>query len=129
MVEGSGRAAKHTQSREEWWRGAGGHPSTLRAGRSGGGGREGIQAHSEPVGVVEGSGRASKHTQSQGRVVEGGGRASKHTQSRWEWWRGAGGHPSTLRARGSGGGGQEGSKTHSEPGGVVEGYFTMTSSQ
>ena len=43
---GAGRAVKHTQSREEWWRGAGGHPSTLIAWGSGGGGREGIQAHS-----------------------------------------------------------------------------------
>ena len=89
-MEGSGRAAKHTQSRGKWWRGAGGQPSTLRAGRcwrgaggpqitlragkSGGGGREGSQAHSELGGVVE-----------------GGGRAAKHTQSREEWWRGAGG--------------------------------------
>ena len=40
VVEGGGRVAKHTQSRGEWWRGAGGQPSTLRAGRSGGRGRE-----------------------------------------------------------------------------------------
>ena len=81
MVEGSGRAAKHTESRGEWWRGAGGQPSTLRAGRSGGGGagghpstlrarrsgrggQEDSQTHSEPVGVMEGAGRAAKHTQS-----------------------------------------------------------------
>ena len=75
-MEVARRAAKHTQSREEWWRGPGGQPNTLRAGRSGGGGQEGSQT--------------------------------------------------TLRAGRSGGGGQEGSQTHSEPGGVVEGYITMT---
>ena len=48
VMEGGGRAAKHTQSREEWWRGVGGQPSTLRAEKSGGGRREGSQAHSEP---------------------------------------------------------------------------------
>ena len=91
-------AAKHTQSRGEWWRGAVGQPCTLRAGGSGGGERQGSQAYSEP-----------------GRVVEGSGRAAKHTQSREECWRGAGGQPSTLRARRSGGGGWEGSQAHSEP--------------
>ena len=45
--------------------------------------------------------------------MEGARRIAKRTQSREEWWRG----------------GQEGSQTHSEPGGVVEGYITMTSSQ
>ena len=37
VVEGARRVAKHTQSREEWWRGPGGQPNALRAGRSGGG--------------------------------------------------------------------------------------------
>ena len=37
VVEGARRAAKRTQSREEWWRGPRGHPNALRAGRSGGG--------------------------------------------------------------------------------------------
>ena len=37
VVEGARRAAKCTQSREEWWRGPRGHPNALRAGRSGGG--------------------------------------------------------------------------------------------
>ena len=96
-MEGSARAAKHTQSQGEWWRGAGGQLSTLRAGGRGGGEREGSQAHSEPEGVLEGSGRAAKHT-----------------QSREEWWQ-----PNALRAGRSGVGGQEGSQTHSEPGGVV----------
>ena len=97
MVEGSGRAAKHTESRGEWWRGAGGQPSTLRAVGSGGGEREGSQAQSEPGGVVE-----------------GGGRASKHTQSQEEWWRGPGGQPNTLRAGKSDRGDREGSENHSE---------------
>ena len=111
-MEGARRAAKHTQSWEEWWRGPGGQPNTLRAGRSGGGGQEGSQTHSEPGGVVEGARRAAKHT-----------------QSREEWLKGPGGQPNAFRAGRSGGGSQEGSQTHSEPGGVVEGYFTMTSSQ
>ena len=64
-----------------------------------------------------------------GGVVEGARRAAKRTQSREEWWRRPGGQPNALRAGRSGGGGQEGSQTHSEPGGVVEGYDTMTSSQ
>ena len=51
-MEGASRAAKHTQSREEWWRGPGGQPNALRAGRSGVGGQEGSQTHSEPGGVV-----------------------------------------------------------------------------
>ena len=38
VVEGARRAAKRTQSREEWWRGPGGQPNALRPGRSGGGG-------------------------------------------------------------------------------------------
>ena len=88
-MEGARRAAKRTQSREEWWRGTGWQPNALRAGRSGGGGQEGSQTHSEPGGVVE---RAS--------------RAAKHTQSREEWWRGLGGHPNTFKAWRSGGGGQ-----------------------
>ena len=49
-VEGSARAAKHTQSWGEWWRGAGGQLSTLRAVGRGGGKREGSQAYSEPGG-------------------------------------------------------------------------------
>ena len=118
VLEGGGRAANHPQSWEEWWRGAGGQPSTLRAGRSGGGGREGSQAHSEPGGVVEGGGRAVKHTQSREEWWRGAGMPSKHTQCQEDGWRGAGGHPSTLRAGRSGGGGQECSQTHSEPGGV-----------
>ena len=44
MVEGSGRADKHTQSQEEWWRGEGGQTNTLRAGRSGVVDQEGSQA-------------------------------------------------------------------------------------
>ena len=111
-MEGAGRVAKHTQTREEWWMGPGGQPYALRAGRSGGGGQDGGQTHSE-----------------QGGVVEGARRAAKRTQNREEWWRGPGGQPNALRAGRSGGGGQEGSQTHSEWGGVVEGYVTMTSSQ
>ena len=52
VVEGARRAAKRTQNREEWWRGRGGQPNELRAGRSGGGGQEGRQTHSEPGGMV-----------------------------------------------------------------------------
>ena len=37
VVEGARRTAKCTQSLEEWWRGPGVQPNTLRAGRSGGG--------------------------------------------------------------------------------------------
>ena len=87
-MEGARRAAKRTQSREEWWRGPGGQPNALRAGRSGGGGQEGSQTHSVPGGVVEGARRAAKHT-----------------QSREEWWRWPGGQPNALRAGRSGGGG------------------------
>ena len=61
--------------------------------------------------------------------MEGAKRAAKRTQSREEWWSGPEGQPNALRAERSGGGGQEGSQTHSEWGGVVEGYVTMTSSQ
>ena len=50
-MEGASRAAKRTQSPEELWRGPGAHPNALRAGRSGGGGQEVSQAHSES-GVV-----------------------------------------------------------------------------
>ena len=82
VVEGAWRAAKHTQSREEWWRGTGWQPNILIAGRSGGGGQEGSQTQSEPGGVVEGARRAAKHT-----------------QNREEWWRGPGGLPNVLRAR------------------------------
>ena len=57
-------AAKRTQSPEELWRGPGGQPNTLRAGRSGLVGQEGSQTHSEPGGVVEGASRAAKRTQS-----------------------------------------------------------------
>ena len=85
-MEGSRRTAKNTQSRGEWLRGAGGQQSTLRAVGSGGGEREGSQAHSEPGGVVEGARRAAKRT-----------------QSREEWWRGAEGQPNALKARRSGG--------------------------
>ena len=88
MVEGGERSSKHTQSWEEWWRGAGGHPSKLRAERSGRGGLEGCQTHSVPGGVVEGARRAAKRT-----------------QSREEWWRGVRGHPSTLSTGRNGGGG------------------------
>ena len=70
VVEGASRVAKHTQSREEWWRGAGGQPNAFSAGRSGRGGQEGSQTHSEPGGVVEGARRVAKCT-----------------QSREEWWR------------------------------------------
>ena len=127
VVEGGGRASKHTQSQEEWWRGPGGQPNTLRAGRSDGGGREGSQTHSEQRGVLNGARRAAKHTQRRqahsesGGVVEGSRRTAKNTQSWGEWLRGAGGQPSTLRAVGSGGGEREGIQAHSEPGGVVEG--------
>ena len=72
-MEGGGRSSKHTQSGEEWWRGAGGHPSTLRAGRSGGGGLEGCQALLEPEGVVVGAGRAAKNTHSQEELWRGPG--------------------------------------------------------
>ena len=34
---GARRTAKRTQSREGWWRGPGGQPNALRAGRGGGG--------------------------------------------------------------------------------------------
>ena len=64
MVEGARRASKHTQSREEWWRGPGGQPNAIRAGRSGGGSQEGSQTHSESGGVVVGDRRAAKRTQS-----------------------------------------------------------------
>ena len=63
-MEGAKRAAKHTQSLEELWRGPEGQPNALRAGRSGGGGKEGSQTHSESGGVVEGARRAAKRTQS-----------------------------------------------------------------
>ena len=87
MVVGAGRAAKNTHIREEQWRAAGRQPNTLRAGRSGGGGREGSQTHSDLGGVVEGARRAAKRTQS------------------WEErWRGPGGQPNALRAGRSGGG-------------------------
>ena len=117
VVEGASRAAKRTQSLQELWRGPGGQPNALRAGRSGEGGNELSQTHLDPGGVVEGARRAAKHTQSQ------------------EECRRAGGQPNTLRAwrsgvvylegsqtfiaRRSGGGKREGSQTHSEPGGVV----------
>ena len=64
-----------------------------------------------------------------GGVVEGARRAAKCTQSREEWLTGPEGQPNALRAGRSGGGGQEGSQTHSERVGVVEGYITITSSQ
>ena len=73
-MERARSAAKHTQSGEEWWRGPGGQPNTLRAGTSGGGGQEDSQMHSEL-----------------GRVVEGARRTAKCTQSREEWWRWPGG--------------------------------------
>ena len=77
---------------------------------------------------MEGTRRANKHSEPGG-VVEETRRADKHNQSREEWRSGPGGQPNVLRAGRSGGGGQEGSQTHSELGGVVEGYVTMTSSQ
>ena len=70
---------------------------------------------------MEGGGNAFQAHSETGGMVEGGERSSKHTQSWEEWWRGAGGHPSKLRAERSGRGGLEGCQTHSEPGGVVEG--------
>ena len=63
-MEGASRAAKRTQSPEELWRGPGGQPNALRAGRSGEGGQEVSQAHSEPGGVVEGARKSAKRTQS-----------------------------------------------------------------
>ena len=112
-------------------------PNTLRAGRSGGGGREGSQTLSEHGGVVEWARRAAKHTENQEEWWRGPGgqpnalragrsggvssRAAKRTQSPQELWRGPGGQPNALRAGRSGGGGQEVSQTHSELGGVVEG--------
>ena len=84
-MEGARRAAKRTQSREEWWRGQGGQPNALSTGRSGGGGQESSQTHSEPGGMVEGARRAAKRT-----------------QSREGWWRWQGGHPNALRAGRSG---------------------------
>ena len=124
-MEGAGRAAIRTQSREEWWRGPGWQPNALRASRIGGGGQEGSQMHSDKEGVYE-SRRAANHTQSREKCRRAGGqpntlRAAKHTQRRGEWWRGAGGQPSTLRAGRSVGGGREGSQAHSEPRRVVEG--------
>ena len=86
-MEGGRRAAKHTQSRKEWWRGPGGQPNALRAERSGGGGQEGSQTHSEPGGVVEGARRAAKRT-----------------QSREERRSGPGEQPNALRVGRSGGG-------------------------
>ena len=99
-MEGARRAAKHTQSQNDWWRGPGGQPNALRAGRSGRGGQEVSQTHSEPGGVVEGARRAAKRTQSReewlggqegsqthsepGGVVEGSRRSSKRTQIREE---------------------------------------------
>ena len=53
--------------------------------------------------------------------MEGARRAAKRNQSREEWWREPGGQPNTLRAGRSSRVGQEGSQTHSEPGGVVVG--------
>ena len=53
--------------------------------------------------------------------MEGAKRAAKHNQIWEEWWRGPGGQSYALRAGRSGGGGQEGHQTKSEPGGVVEG--------
>ena len=53
--------------------------------------------------------------------MEGARRASKRTHSGEEWWRGPGGQPDALSSGRSGGEGQEGSQTHSEPGVVVEG--------
>ena len=88
VVEGCRRAAKRTQIREEWWRGPGGQPNALRSGKSGGGGQESSQTHSESGGVVEGARRAAKRT-----------------QYREEWWRGPGEQPNALRAGRSGGGG------------------------
>ena len=88
-MEGARRAAKRTQSRDEWWRGLRGQPNTLRAGKSGRGCQEGSQTHSEPGGVVEGARRTAKQT-----------------QSTEEWWRGPGGQPNALRAQRSCGGGQ-----------------------
>ena len=55
VMEVAWRAAKLTQSREEWWRGPGGQLNALRAERSGGGDQEGSQTHSDPGGVVEGA--------------------------------------------------------------------------
>ena len=81
-MEGARRAAKHTHSVEEWWRGPGGQPVPLSAGRSGGGGQEGSQTHSEPGGVVEGARRAAKRTQSREERWRGPRRAAKRTQSR-----------------------------------------------
>ena len=63
-MEVARRADKHTQSREESWRGRGGQPNTLRAGRSGGGSQEGSEIHSEPGGVVEEARRTAKRTKS-----------------------------------------------------------------
>ena len=90
-MEQARRAAKCTQSREEWWRWEAGQPNTLRAGRSGVGGQQGSQMHSEPGGVSE-SRRVAKHTPSLEECRRVGGqpntlRAAKHTQSRGERWR------------------------------------------
>ena len=52
--------------------------------------------------------------------MEGARRSAKRTQRHEEWCRWPGGRPNALRARRCSGGGQEGSQTHSEPGGVVE---------
>ena len=120
VVEGARRAAERTQSREEWWRGPGGQPNALRAGRSGGGSQEDSETHSELGGVVEGSGgqpntlrdrrsggggQEGSQTHSEpGGVVEWARRAAKRTQSREEWWSGPGGQPNALRVGRSGGG-------------------------
>ena len=114
LLEGARRTAKRTQSREEWCRGPGGQPNalrareewwrgalrqlcTLRAGRSGRGGREGSQAHSEPGGVFFQGGECLPCTLSSReewwREIE---ELSRHTQSQEECMEGAGGHPSIL---------------------------------
>ena len=86
-MEGARRAARPTQCWEEWWRGPGGQPNTLRAGRSGRGGEKGSQTHSEPGGAVEGAQEGSQTHSELGGLMEGARRAAKRTQSGEEWWR------------------------------------------
>ena len=147
VVEGATRAAKRTESWEEWWRGPGGKPNALRS--EGGvveGDRMAAKTHTEPGGVVKGAMRAAMITHRAGDLSHGGSQEGSQSHSEpGGVWSGPGGQPNTLRAGRSGGGGQEGSQTlragrsggggqegsqtHSEPGGVVEGARRASQTQ